>query len=220
MISVVVLQKPMHRSKTRLTGILSAEQRIGLAYSMLYDVLNVLSEVPSIDEFSIVTCDPNAMGLATKFGANLYYEEKVSGMNQAIKAVVDSLHERVDELLILPSDIPLITVKEIDMIITQKRQAPVTVFPCKNGTGTNGLLLTPPSAIDTAFGMYSLEKHCLSAFKAGYEYHIGTAPLLSYDIDTVTDLFMIHELGKGTKTYEYIHSQQVLDKLRLKEVVS
>jgi 2-phospho-L-lactate/phosphoenolpyruvate guanylyltransferase len=220
MISVVVLQKPMHRSKTRLTSILSAEQRIGLACSMLYDVFKVLSDVPSIDELSIVTCDPNAICLAKEIGAKQYYEKNVSGINQAIKTVVDSLDERVDELFILPSDIPLITVKEMDLIIKQKRRAPVTVFPCKNRTGTNGLILSPPRVIDTAFGVNSLEKHCMNAVKAGCEYHVGTAPLLSYDIDTITDLYKVNDLGEGTKTYDYIHNQHILTKLQMKEVVS
>jgi 2-phospho-L-lactate/phosphoenolpyruvate guanylyltransferase len=220
MISVVVLQKPMFRSKTRLNSLLSADQRMGLAYSMLYDVFNVLSEVPSIDELSIVTCDPNAIQLAQKFGANIFYEQCVSGMNYAIKTFVDSLDHRVKELFILPSDIPLITVKELDNIINQKRQAPVTIFPCKNRTGTNGLLLSPPKVMDTAFGINSLEKHSLNANKAGLEYQIGTAPFLSYDIDTTIDVTIIKELGEGTKTYDFMLNQHIFDKLKTEEVVS
>ncbi|WP_158211676.1 2-phospho-L-lactate guanylyltransferase [Alkalihalobacterium alkalinitrilicum] len=218
--SVIVLQKPMHKSKTRLNGLLSSDQRIGLAYSMLYDVLKVLSKVPSIDELSIVTSDPDAIQLAKKFGAKLYFEQSVAGMNQAIKTVVDSLDHRVKELLILPGDIPLITVNEVDFIMKQKRRVPVTIFPCKDRTGTNGLILSPPKVIDTAFGTNSIEKHRLNAMKVGCEYLLGTAPLLSYDIDTTMDLYYIEKFGKGTKTYDYIYSQGIIEKLKMKEVVS
>jgi 2-phospho-L-lactate guanylyltransferase len=210
--AVVVLQKPMHRSKTRLTGWLSDEQRFGLVHSMLYDVLNALSKVPSLDQFSIMTCDPNAIKLAKNFGANIYYERSVSGMNHAVKSVVDVLDSDVNELIILLSDIPLVSVEELNSIMTQKKEAPVTIFPCKKGTGTNGLMLSPPKVINAAFGENSMEKHLAKAKHVGCEYQLGHAPLLSYDIDTIKDLRYVKEMGKGTKTYQYIHEQCILEK--------
>jgi 2-phospho-L-lactate/phosphoenolpyruvate guanylyltransferase len=60
--------------------------------------------------------------------------------------------------------------------------------PDRHGTGTNGLLLSPPDAIAPSFGADSCERHRALALDAGVEVRIARPASLLLDIDTGADL--------------------------------
>jgi coenzyme F420-0:L-glutamate ligase/coenzyme F420-1:gamma-L-glutamate ligase len=64
------------------------------------------------------------------------------------------------------------------------RRREVVVVPDRHGTGTNGLLLTPPDAIAPAFGPGSCERHRALALAAGVAFRLERPPSLLLDIDT------------------------------------
>jgi 2-phospho-L-lactate guanylyltransferase len=209
----IVMQKPMNKAKTRLKNWLSLDERTCLVHSMLFDVLNTLSMVPEIDALGIVTSDPEAIVLAQQFGIQIFYEKEVHGMNQAIKFVVNALPDDVQQLFIFPADIPLITEDDVRNIFNMVKNIPVSVIPCRKGIGTNGLVLSPPGVMHTAFGVDSKEKHCLMAKMAGVKYSIFHAHSISCDIDTVEDLLLLQTMGGGTKTKEFLERHQIFDRL-------
>ncbi|MDN3016188.1 2-phospho-L-lactate guanylyltransferase [Paenibacillus sp. BSR1-1] len=209
----IVMQKPMNNAKTRLKHWLSSFERISLVHSMLFEVCNTLSKVPSIDRIGIVTSDPTAVKVANQFGAHVFYEREPRGMNAAIKFVVDQLPREVNKLLIFPADIPLISIRELSIIIRLAAETPVTIIPCRNGTGTNGLILSPPDIISTAFGVNSMVRHCMNAQKAGVNYSIIQNSSLAYDIDTVEDLLLLKTLGEGTKTKDFLENNHIFEKI-------
>jgi 2-phospho-L-lactate guanylyltransferase len=67
-------------------------------------------------------------------------------------------------------------------------QAEVVIVPDRHGTGTNGLLLTPPDAIEPAFGPGSCERHRALARAAGARCQIERPASLLLDVDTGDDL--------------------------------
>ncbi|RFU64870.1 2-phospho-L-lactate guanylyltransferase [Peribacillus glennii] len=206
----IVLQKPMNKAKTRLKNWLSLYERIGLADSMLYDVLNTLSKVSSIDAVGIVTSDARAIAIAKQFGVHIFHEgEDALGMNQAIQFVVETLPRDVQHLFIFPADIPLISCDEITNLVKMVKNHSVSVIPCKKGTGTNVLVLSPPGVIQTAFGLNSREEHCLLAKKAGLHYWVFHSSSLSLDIDTIDDLLLLKTMGQGTKTKDFLERNQI-----------
>jgi 2-phospho-L-lactate guanylyltransferase len=62
------------------------------------------------------------------------------------------------------------------------------VIPDRHGTGTNGLLLSPPDVIAPAFGPGSCERHRQLAARAGVHCRVERTRSLSLDIDTRADL--------------------------------
>lgn len=62
------------------------------------------------------------------------------------------------------------------------------VVPDRHGSGTNGLLLAPPDAIEPAFGPGSRERHLARAGEAGVAGRIAEIPSLGLDLDTPDDL--------------------------------
>lgn len=77
--------------------------------------------------------------------------------------------------------------------------ATVTIIPDRHGTGTNGLLLAPPRAIDPSFGPDSCERHRELARVAGAACRIERLPSLLLDIDTGEDLAVLRERLAGER---------------------
>jgi 2-phospho-L-lactate guanylyltransferase len=69
----------------------------------------------------------------------------------------------------------------------------VVIVPDRHGTGTNGLLLSPPDAIAPSFGPGSFERHRALALAAGMPCRVERPPSLLLDIDTGADLAVLRE---------------------------
>ena len=70
-------------------------------------------------------------------------------------------------------------------------------MPDRHGTGTNGLLLTPPDAIAPSFGADSCERHRSLAIAAGVPCRLERPASLLLDIDTGADLAALRERLAG-----------------------
>jgi 2-phospho-L-lactate guanylyltransferase len=75
----------------------------------------------------------------------------------------------------------------------------VVIVPDRHGTGTNGLLLTPPSAIEPSFGPGSCERHQELARAAGAACRLERPSSLLLDIDTGEDLAVLRERLAGER---------------------
>ncbi|MEA2497049.1 MAG: 2-phospho-L-lactate/phosphoenolpyruvate guanylyltransferase, partial [Thermoleophilaceae bacterium] len=67
----------------------------------------------------------------------------------------------------------------------------VVIVPDRHDTGTNGLLLRPPTAIDPSFGPDSLARHTAAAEAAGVSHRVERVPSLIFDVDTSDDLAVL-----------------------------
>jgi 2-phospho-L-lactate guanylyltransferase len=104
-----------------------------------------------------------------------------------IRWAVASGFERV---LLVPGDTPLLSQTEIDALLANAPEA-VVIVPDRHGTGTNGLLLRPPTAIEPSFGPDSLGRHVAAAEAAGVAHRIERVPSLVFDVDTSEDLAVV-----------------------------
>ena len=78
------------------------------------------------------------------------------------------------------------------------------IVPDRHGTGTNGLLLAPPGAIEPSFGPDSCARHRALAAAAGVSWRLERPRSLLLDIDTGADLAVLRErlarAGAGGRT--------------------
>jgi 2-phospho-L-lactate/phosphoenolpyruvate guanylyltransferase len=79
------------------------------------------------------------------------------------------------------------------------RPGEVVIVPDRHGTGTNGLLLTPPDAIDPSFGTDSRTRHERLARSAGVACRVERLPSLLLDVDTGDDLDALLERLVGER---------------------
>jgi 2-phospho-L-lactate/phosphoenolpyruvate guanylyltransferase len=100
-------------------------------------------------------------------------------------------------VLCIPGDCPALDPSELDALLACAAAAAearsVVIVPDRHGTGTNGLLLTPPDAIAPAFGPDSCERHRALARAAGVDCRVAHPSSLLLDVDTGADLAALRE---------------------------
>ncbi len=200
----IVPVKPLKRSKSRLSGVLSREERALLSQEMLLHTLDVLASVPRIERMLVVSRDTQALALARGHGARTVTERGTPQLNQAlVRATVIARGYGVSAVLVLPADLPLLTREDIEILIAAAKDPPVVVIsPDRHGTGTNALLMSPPGIIEYEFGPESYNRHLERAKSAGARVEICELPSLELDLDVPEDLELFRAARKKVRAKE------------------
>ncbi len=194
----------LENAKTRLGAELDAEERLDLVVAMAARTLAAARDARGLAGTVLVTADPEAARLATTFGARTLVQ-RLPGLNAAIREARSlAVAAGATSILVLPIDLPAIDAAAIDALIERARSAAtggsppaiVAVVPDRHGTGTNALLVAPPTAIEPAFGERSFVAHREAAAGAGATFLELDGPLTA-DVDTGADLLAAETAGKG-----------------------
>ncbi|HET9075037.1 MAG TPA: hypothetical protein VFN48_10690, partial [Solirubrobacteraceae bacterium] len=112
----------------------------------------------------------------------------------------DAVEQGADRVLLVPGDCPLLDPTELEELLALEVSAPAAiVIPDHEGSGTNGLLLTPPGALTPAFGPGSHARHHQLALAQGSSVHTVAVRSLALDIDTPEDLAALRERLASTR---------------------
>jgi 2-phospho-L-lactate/phosphoenolpyruvate guanylyltransferase len=191
----------LETAKTRLGEDLDAEERVDLVTRLLRRTLAATRDARRIAGTIVVTMDPDAAGIAKELRA-IGLVERAPGLNEAIAAARSVAVARgARTILVLPADLPSISAATVDAIVERAAEARaaaplVALVPDRHGSGTNVLLVSPPGAIEPAFGDGSRAEHKRRAGRAGALYLELDGPL-SLDLDTPADL-LAAEAAIGT----------------------
>lgn len=198
-VHAVVAVKGLQRGKFRLAGILTEAQRQLLITTMLNNVLDALRAAPGITSINVLSGD---VGVLPKDVEQIV--DPGTGLNAAIAHAARILsNDGAHSMLLLPADLPLVTVDDINALLAAAKDHDAIIAPDARHSGTNALLLTPPQLIEPQFGDQSFTAHVqairCSAVKSLY---VLERPALAHDIDEPADL---HALTGGfRKGYEFI----------------
>jgi 2-phospho-L-lactate guanylyltransferase len=197
----VVPVKDTAAAKTRLAAAVPTELRQGLALAMLEDVLAALAETRGLAGLLLVTIDPAARDLASRYGARVIEDGARDGHTGAVMAAARRLaSEGRGAMLTLPGDIPLVTSTEIERLIAARLPAPsFTIAPSHDEMGSNAILMSPPDAVRLRFGDDSFQPHLAASRAAGIEPVIVRLPGIALDIDNPADLAHFSQVGSRTR---------------------
>jgi len=186
----IIPVKPLRRGKSRLSGVLSLEARTALNHYLLSNTLETLASVPEIEHSLVVSRDPEALTLAREYGARTVQEQGSPHLNIALtRATMVALSHFVQGVLIVPADLPLLTVDDIREVVRHAVDPPVIVItPDRHHQGTNALLISPPGLIKYEFGPDSFYRHCAQAKKVRARLEICERGSVALDIDLPEDL--------------------------------
>ncbi len=192
----IVPVKPLRRGKSRLSGVLSEDERTSLNQMMFEHTLKTLSEVPEVSQTLVVSRDSAALALARDYGARTVQEDGAPILNAALRrATIVAKAYSIQGVLILPADLPLLNSQDLRTIIKLAEQPPVVVIvPDRRGDGTNALLVSPAGLIEYTYGPGSFKRHCERVVKAGIRLEICELPSIGLDIDFPEDLELFHSL--------------------------
>jgi 2-phospho-L-lactate/phosphoenolpyruvate guanylyltransferase len=192
--------KSFGEAKQRLGAEYQPGARRALAESMFADVLTALRRTDGITSILVVTGDITAERLGGGYGAKVVVDREEQGQTHAaqigLRRALDQGFERV---VLVPSDTPALVPAELESLITPRAGTEALIVPDRHGTGTNALVLSPPSALEPAFGPDSRARHVQLAEDAGVAYEIVEVPSLALDVDTPDDLAALRERFASTR---------------------
>jgi 2-phospho-L-lactate guanylyltransferase len=200
-------------SKNRLAADFDEDARTRLTLAMLADMVAAAHRARTVDVVYVVSSDTALLERARCLGASTLVEtpqappvdarrtslrgldrdehggEVRGGLNRAVFHAARTLAARgIARLLTIPGDVPLVTAAEVDEVFAAAAEAPVVLVPSAAGTGTNGLLTTPPTVIAPHFEGESLAAHVRACDAASIAHALRPAAGFALDIDTVDDL--------------------------------
>lgn len=198
----IVPVKRIGVAKRRLSRFLNSQERKLLTVAMLEDVLKALRS-SIVDEIVVVSNDSNVQGIAGKYCAKCFTASR-RGLNSDIEEAIDwCIRKQADSVLILPADVPLVSPKDIDLIITLGKNHGVVLSP-SNDSGTNALFENPPNLIRLCFGAGSFFKHFREACNKGVSVKFYYSARLAMDIDLVEDLYKLLTFENSTFTCKFL----------------
>ena len=206
----IVPVKKFENGKTRMSAMLSLDERIRLSSLMLAGTLEVLAGTQSLKQVLVVSGDRRAQEIAAQYGAKFLHEEKESGVNSAV-AIADDycIKEGADATVVIPQDLPLLDAADISMAcsLAESEDKCIVICPSSRYDGTNLLLRKPPAAITTYYDNNSYEAHIKAARELEIPVKLFFSKKLMSDIDTPEDAKQLaRESGTG-RTLEFLRAK-------------
>lgn len=201
----IIPVKKLDEAKTRLSSLLSNNERREFCLEMLEDVLATVKTTRCIRWTVVVSVDPRVLQAAKRLGAVPLMESQ-PGLNQAVSEAINwCVQNGAKSALILPADIPLVTPRDLNRIFSLSKEGAVIISPSRSEDGTNALLLTPPNTLPTFYGKHSFSRYIEEASKRGISFCAIKLPRIALDIDTVEDLADFVKLNaKETNTHKFV----------------
>ena len=185
----VVPIKRLSVAKQRLTALLK-ENREEFAYLLACRTLDVVRDSGLFDGIIVVSPDPRIAAAALARGA-LALDDRDAPLNEACSLGLAAVAERSARIAVLmPADLGLLSAPALAAVVQRyavlrETGAAVGIVRCKDGTGTNMVLLDPAQPFEPRFGADSFARHASAAAAAAHEL---TAPEVAFDIDAAEDL--------------------------------
>ena len=192
-IIAVVPIRSFRDGKTRLSLGLDAANREGLVRSMAERVTGALAATDEIAETLVVSSDPEVLTWAGRLARPVTPVEQTKTA-PGLDAAIDlgrgiAAHHGADAMLSLFADLPIVTGKDIAVLI--ESQGELILGTDRRRTGTNALLLRfsgRAREFRFAFGPESLERHLAESRRIGLEVRVRDIPGIAFDLDTPEDL--------------------------------
>jgi 2-phospho-L-lactate guanylyltransferase len=199
-IAAILPVKSFDDAKQRLSDGVSSAIRRALAEAMFSDVLTALRRSRSIEQIFVISSDRQAPMIAAGHGATVLEDSSSGHSDAAMIGIRRALSEGAERALLVPGDCPLLDANQIDELIAYPVTAPsALIIPDRHGTGTNGLLLTPPDALTPSFGEGSCARHFELALSQGTTPEVVSVQSLALDIDTPDDLDTLRAVFGSTR---------------------
>ncbi|HOI69941.1 MAG: 2-phospho-L-lactate guanylyltransferase [Methanothrix sp.] len=203
----VIMPFKLDCPKSRLSAVLSSEERAELALAMLEDVLEAVSGLGRVtillkgllpEEWLL---DHRIRGGGT--GSGIEVQDCPKELDEALNLVIEAEGRRgwPSDLLIAMADLPLMRPSDLDGLV--KTPGDVVIAPGRGG-GTNLILIRDPRFRVSYYGL-SFLKHLRKAEELGLSAGVFESFRCSTDIDEPLDLVEVLIHGSG-RTQELLRS--------------
>jgi 2-phospho-L-lactate guanylyltransferase len=185
----VVPVKSIANGKSRLAPILSRPRRQRLNRELLVHTLALASTVVGKHWVIVVSHCAETRKIAKTLGVRFLREPRGLGLNRALGLARDyAVSHGANGVLVLPSDLPLVSVSDLRRVrqVGRHRKS-IVICRDRHRYGTNALYLSHPSNFEFQFGENSAASHSEEAGRRGLSALSMDAPRLGFDLDTPKD---------------------------------
>jgi 2-phospho-L-lactate guanylyltransferase len=179
----VIPIKTASQCKQRLSTVLDAHARHELVELMLNRVVVAVAGVDVIDATYIVSNDSSLVPSHAK-----QLSDPGTGLNGALASAAAQLRGHAETMLILPADIPLITSADVTRLVELGESNRMVIVADALRSGTNALLVSPPTLLAPRFGPGSFSAHLRAALEADVRAMVHDCPRIARDIDEPRDI--------------------------------
>ncbi len=193
----VVVPFRRKNAKSRLSNLLSEEERQNFALLMLIDVLNVLKPL----DVSVTVLSPSELPELEEIGIDAKLDSR--SLNECINSEIELLEGegRIgDGFAVVMSDLPLLSRDTFERFIGT--EGDVVIAPGRKG-GTN-MLLTRSRGFRVSYHYGSFFNHLKRAKEMNLRCSIFDSFYASVDIDDESDLLELMLHGKGKESCRYL----------------
>ncbi len=192
----IVPVKPLRKAKSRLSDVLSEDERALLNFTMLGQTLRTLKSVAVIDQTLVVSSDSSVLALAREYDARTLQEDGETDLSIALRrAVVVAKMYNAEGLLILSADLPLLSDRDIEKMLGLGKDPPYVILaPDRHNDGTNAIYMNPPDIIECKIGSGSYEYNLKKASQKHIPVEICQLTTLGLDLDVPEDLDLLNQI--------------------------
>jgi 2-phospho-L-lactate/phosphoenolpyruvate guanylyltransferase len=209
---ILIPVKSLANAKQRLASVLDQPTRTKLAQAMLFDVLETLGTWQSRPEVSVVTSDPFALEVAKRFEFQIISDKANRSETDAIEMATRFCEARgIDSTLVIPADIPLIQVGELEQILEAAPAEGSLLVPAADGRGTNAAWRRPAGLFPLRFGNDSFKPHLAAARLTQKPCILLQLPGIALDVDNPADLRQLAEAPGETRAQRLARQWDLTD---------
>jgi 2-phospho-L-lactate guanylyltransferase len=209
---ILVPVKDLKIAKQRLSAVLDQPARTQLAQAMLEDVLEALASWNHHPEVALVTRDSFALTLASRFDFEVIVDHANTGETDAIAMATHICEMRhTPNTLVIPADIPLLSVEELQQIYAAAPPEGSVLVPAFDGRGTNAAFRQPAGLFPLRFGDDSFQPHLAAAKATGLPCVVLKLPKMAVDVDNPTDLRQLIEAPGQRKSQQLARQWKLSD---------
>lgn len=203
---VIVPVKPLRRSKSKLTNILSEDDRAILNLKMYENTMKVLKDIKIPHQVLVVSKDSSVLSIARSYNAKTLQEDGDSGLNVALKKAIQVIKAyAAQSVLILPADLPFVTKEDIEGVMEYSiGYSFMLISPDRKMSGTNLLFMSPPDLIEFSYGPGSFERHVRQAQSQNAHLEVRKFESAELDIDSPEDFELYKKLINFEDTNQYL----------------
>jgi 2-phospho-L-lactate guanylyltransferase len=212
---ILIPIKDTATAKQRLAAVLDQASRTELARAMLHDVLTTLHSWENRPAVGIVTGDLYASSLAAEYGFEVIPDRDNPGETGAIEMATRVCVKRgLDFTLVIPADIPLVQVWELEEIMRHAPAEGSVLVPAGDGRGTNAALRRPADLFPLRFGNDSFKPHHAAAQATGKPSVVLQLPGIAVDVDNPSDLLQLITLPGETRAQKLARQWNLNERLQ------
>lgn len=213
---ILVPVKNLTQAKQRLSSVLSPEQRFALARAMCEDVLEALSRWRKRPAVAVVTSDPFAREVASRFDFEVVGDDDNFGETNAIEMATAVCRERgATSTLVVPADIPLIESAELQKIADAAPSGGAVLVPDAARRGTNAAWRSPSDLFPLRFGNDSFLPHLAAAKATGLPCVVLELPGIARDVDRPEDLYEVAAASGERRSQKLVRSWNLAGRIKV-----